>query len=262
MILRFFMILMGSMAVWAGEILYPAVFASLGDPVYQAANGYRALLTVNYFHGQEAQLQHFVDDAETARLEGLALERDVQNREKRLEYIAQLRALDTRRQSIDTALLQEIKLLFSTSNTAVLGALQENPYGIVRDVAQQQLAKVDMSGKTLPPIDLKRSLEVLKSWLLQARDNGDPFAECLNNVTAINYWMVSVKDAIDRHEWCHAYEMTVQLGNFETAARKSCGRDNLLYREWSKRSDRFRTAIHADLKAQCRALQGQESPLK
>ncbi|MDX1296501.1 MAG: hypothetical protein R3302_09535, partial [Sulfurimonadaceae bacterium] len=210
-------------ALHASRSAYPVLYGSIGDKVYRAAEGYGELLKLDYFKKHEALLKGYMQKAETARNEGTSLDQDSSDRERRIAYIAMLRNLDKERKAVDERILHEIDYLGGSYNITILGVLKTNPYEAVSQRVKRYLNKPVVENGELPPIDLQSSLALLKERLMQSRSSGDAKMQCLNDITAVNYWMLHAEQSRYRHDSCGALEAMKQVSGFEASARKSCG---------------------------------------
>lgn len=242
----------GSLTALFAQPTYPTLYGTIGDRIFEAASGYAALAEHPFFEAEAPQLREFVEQAEEARIAGLKLEQERSDRAGRLAYVSKLRWLEDRQRGLDRSVIGAIDRLGSASNFTVLEALKENPYRVIRQRVQSYLIAPVIENGDLPPVDLKRSLEVLKQRLLEARMSKMPMERCLNDVTAINYWMLDTERARYRQAWCQARDAAKQTGVFEAAARESCSQESPLYEEWRKRSLPYRTTLLLEFTEQCR----------
>lgn len=250
--LFFAIVITGAIGLAAVQGAYPVLYGTIGDEVYRASEGYGALLKIGYFKKHGALLEGYIAEAERTRKEGLALDQDSSDRDRRIAYIAALRELDKARRSVDARIFHEIDYLGGSYNITILGALKTNLYEPLRKRVERYLDKPVVENGELPPIDLQSSLAVLKERLMQSRSSGDVQMQCLNDITAVNYWMLHAEQSRYRHDSCGAFDATQQVSGFEASARKSCGDQEPLYVEWRKRSQPYRTTLKTEFAQQCR----------
>lgn len=244
--------IVGHAVLFSAQTPYPTLYGSIGDRIFEAAAGYKALLDTAYFAGEEGVLRPFLEKAQKARAAGFELEKASGDKEGRLVYIRTLRVLEQEQKTIDGHLLEAIDRLGSGGDTSVLETLKTNPYGPIRMRVESYLVAPVIENGDLPPLDLKRSLEGLKQRLMEARATGASQEQCLNDITAVNYWMLDAERARYRRAWCRAYDAAQQTVNFEASARGSCGEKRAIYEEWRKRSLPYRTTLRTEFETQCR----------
>lgn len=246
-------LLLGMALLLSARNGYPLLYGSIGDDLYTAAQGYRALLTMHSFKPAHKSIVDYTAKADGLRKEGLVLDSNSSTRQERKNYIAALRKLSLQKQEIDTMLLRIIGELRMQHRDAELVWLGKNPYPLLRNAAlhtsSQSVAANDLNRSE---INLQRSFLVLKEELVKARSENSPLAECLNDVTAINYWIIEVEKLRDEQAWCSAYAASEQIVNFERSARKHCGTTEPLYIRWKERSLAYRTTLRQELGNACR----------
>jgi hypothetical protein len=255
MMMRFFQFLVTGWALTVSLFAagpYPAAYSSIGDRVYIAAEGYEALISMRYFDAYAVELREYITEAAEVRELGLAVDATPAVRELRIDYVARLRKLETRRNHLDIGLEGEIKMLAMTYNVAALELLQANPYATIRNAALGDGTPLKRPEGVPPPVDLAQSLEWLKSRLMQLRESDAVLQQCYNDVTAINYWMLQAHRASQSQSWCEAAEAADQTVAFENAARRSCGDEEPVYVEWEKRSEPYRKQLRRNFRERCR----------
>lgn len=244
-------LLMSMTLLLSGRSGYPLLYSSIGDDMYIAAEGYRPLLKMQSFKQSHKIIYDYTVKAEKLRKEGLAL--DAKNTQQdRKNYITALRKLSLQKQEIDTVLLRIIRELRMQHSEADLIQFSKNPYLPLRNAARHASSQSVVSEElNTSETDMLSSFLALKEELTQARRANTPLAECLNDVTAINYWIVEVEKLRDEQEWCRAYAASEQIVNFERLARKHCGAAQLLYMQWKERSLAYRTTLRKELGDAC-----------
>ena len=238
----------------AAQNPYPPLYGAIGDKVYAAAEGYGALANMKPFEENRVALNLFVKKADRLKLEGFMLSKSA-TKEQRSAYIASLRSLFEEKKTLDHAVLKQINLLKAGGKRAELLALSDNPYALIRNAAYvapvAPVKKTKKSAVVEMPEDLWQSLAELKEKLLEARNQNSPDMQCLNDVTAMNYWMAEAEEQKAGRAWCKAHDACEQIINFERAARKSCSKEHPLYERWRAYSIEYRTTLKKELSGMC-----------
>jgi len=236
------------------EALRPQIYASIGEPVYDSAAGYKALLSNPYYLKNHGYLQNFVSRAEALQEEGLLLDQD-NTKTSRASYVKKLRAL------LDEATISQHKLeddlqdLLEHKNFALLKQLKKSELLFIRNsVAVKTALQERIPQEVNPKIEdnmtiAGQNFKALKIKLLQARHSDDPRANCLNDITAVAYWMETT-DSIKR-DACKAYNACQQVTSFIKAAKVTCTKEDLLYRDWLERSKGHRTILKDRYQQKC-----------
>jgi len=94
--------------------------------------------------------------------------------------------------------------------------------------------------KPEPPRELtevekyQKSLNNLKEELYALREEGEQSKmECLNDITAMNYWMIKVLE--NKKDACIFVDAIKQMKTYDKSASESCGRSSMRYVEWHGR---------------------------
>jgi len=94
--------------------------------------------------------------------------------------------------------------------------------------------------KVAPPKELseiekyQESLALLKEELYALRESGEQDkTACLNDITAINYWMIKVLE--NEKDACAFVDAIKQMKSYDKSAAESCGRSSMRYVEWHGR---------------------------
>ncbi|MEA3372174.1 MAG: hypothetical protein U9Q62_00660 [Campylobacterota bacterium] len=227
---------------------YPHLYKAIGTPIYQAADGYRTLLDSEHFITSKEAMLHYIRESDTLRSEGFRLDESSEKADRKV-YIDALRQLEQKRDEIDRRLVKSIQTLKSKKFNAELSVLAKNPYSLIREVSKIPEKRKRMSeSKHAAVIEkdsetLRRSLVALTDELQQARADNAENVACLNDITAINYWMLKADQLKAEREWCKASDVCRQISEFEHAARKTCGKEESRYLEWSGASASYRTTL-------------------
>lgn len=80
----------------------------------------------------------------------------------------------------------------------------------------------------------QKNLEYLKEELYALREtNQEAKMNCLNDITAINYWMIKVLE--NEKDTCAFVDAIKQMKSYDKSASESCGRSSMRYVEWHGR---------------------------
>lgn len=240
----------------AAQSSYPLLYAGIGDGVYKSAEGYEALMKLESFKSEQALLRTYSLKARQLKERGFALDKQ-EHKERSGEYIAALRELDKEKKELHRRVLKKIGLLKKQKAYAELEVLMKSPDPEIARAAYVKDGTISepigrSTSKTAPADELQRSLIKLKGRLLTARNENSPDVRCLNDITAINYWMVEADVRKKGRDWCRAYDACEQTINFERAAARSCSEEDPLYQTWRKRSEQYRTAYKDEYAKACR----------
>lgn len=224
----------------------PELYSSIGEGVYESAYGYKELLHAPYFLEHYSDLKTFISQADTLREEGLLLDKE-SSRESRANYVKKLRVLSNQSKQIELRIESDLKRLWVSKNYNVLKKLKTNPLPYIKDSIAVRSA---VSGVVPQENDLNiqeinstitEAFTSLKQQLLNARIEGSEKADCLNDMTAMLYWMQKVDGF--HEDYCKAGEACEQVSGFMKAAKDSCTKEDPLYVEWSARSLEYRTTM-------------------
>ena len=95
----------------------------------------------------------------------------------------------------------------------------------VRKVEKKKLTKLEYYRQNL--IALKEELYVLRE------EQNEEKMLCLNDITAINYWMIKVLE--HEKDACIRRDSIKQMKSYDKASASSCGRGSMRYIEWHGR---------------------------
>ena len=111
---------------------------------------------------------------------------------------------------------------------------------VVEQIEPEAVAAVDISVKQKPQKKLTKiefytqSLAGLKDELYALREEeNEELMACLNDITAINYWMLKVLE--HEKQACERRDATKQMKSYDKASAISCGRGSMRYIEWHGR---------------------------
>ncbi len=234
----------------------PHLYKAIGTPVYQAADGYRALADSKYFTASKEAMQRFIEESDQLKNEGFGLDKE-SSKEERKVYITALRQLDKQRKQIDRLVVKSIRTLKAQKLHAELSVLATNPYLLIRKMAKGQTEQKMVSDtKQMITVEkdtetLRRSLMSLREELQHSRAKNAENVACLNDITAINHLMLKSDELKLERKWCKAYDICRQIIEFERDAQKSCGKENSRYLEWSGASLPYRTTYRQMFEEAC-----------
>jgi ribosomal protein S13 len=131
-----------------------------------------------------------------------------------------------------------------TKKTSILEKKLEEPK---QKSPQAVVKKPEVKPVVLPPVQkpekkkvltelekYEESLKTLKEELYALRESSDTQKmTCLNDITAINYWMIRVLE--NENDSCAFADAIKQMKAYSKASAKSCGRDSMRYIEWHGR---------------------------
>ncbi len=135
--------------------------------------------------------------------------------------IAQAKVVDKPAVKVIPTLPKDVTLVSPVLETQAVSAVQE----MLTAVEKKNLTKLEY---------YEQSMLQLKEELYELRESGDELnMNCLNDITAINYWMISMlkndKDA------CTRRDAIKQMKSYDKSSLNSCGRDSMRYIEWHGR---------------------------
>lgn len=232
----------------------PALFSSIGEHVYLSADGYEKLLEQDYFSQEYSEMEAYVLHARELQRRGLTLDKQ-SNKQSRSDYVNALRDLDKQTVAIEYKIKDDLQRLLREKNYALLQALKNNPLEYVRDsvAVRSAVSGVILVAHETNTIDSEsntsREFNALKASLLQARDTGNESAQCLNDITAVVYWIQEV-DRLE-NEPCKAVHACDQVHRFVKAAKTSCTKEHPLYIKWSEASQNYRTKLKDNFNHKC-----------
>lgn len=101
-------------------------------------------------------------------------------------------------------------------------------------------ASVDKTAEATPQRELgeleyyQQSLANLKEELYVLRESEEQTqTECLNDITAINYWMIKILE--NENDACAVSDAIKQMKSYDKKSAKTCGRNSMRYIEWHGR---------------------------
>ena len=238
--------------------VYPALYSAIGDEVYRAADGYRALTEITSFKKDDALYSIYIKKADQLKEEGFGLDKESTN-EQREQYLVALRKLSKEKGKINRSVLKSIRQLKADKMDADLALLSRNPYPLIRQasivkkatVSPKELTRKEKVPHTERPGNMQDSLADLKEQLLMARSENSSREKCLNDITAINYWIVKADELSENEEWCRANDACKQVVSYERASKTTCGEDDPLYIQWQDYSAIYRTTLKKEFSDAC-----------
>ena len=235
---------------------YPLLYRGIGDNIYSNTDAYKQLLKYDYFQRGHEALNVFVVKSDALREEGAFLDASSDAKAKK-NYINKLRALDKENTYIRGTLSSdlhklrnerefEVLRLMNTFDMPELSNSKEVKIALsqLEENADKILTSVDYSA-----LDHEGMLKFYKEKLLIARIDESPEVGCLNDITAINYWILEVDKYSD--DACKAKDAISQIDIFFKASRKSCGSQNDRYLEFKKLTYDYRTSMSKRLNSEC-----------
>lgn len=231
---------------------YPLLYGSIGDELYEVAEGYAPLLKIESLEQVHVHIEDYVRQVQTLKETGLALDK-VSTAEGYKSYLADLRRLSQQKKELDSRVLAAIEELKIRQIEVDLTTLRENPYALLSEAAAPEVIELNASeGAELSAMNMQASLQALKMQLIEVRDDENmTMIDCINDVTAINYWILEVDRLRDEQAWCRAYIGTGQIVDFERSARKACGSEHPLFKQWTEHSEHYRTTVRKELVQTC-----------
>jgi len=125
----------------------------------------------------------------------------------------------------------------ATSSTVEVVEMQA-PVSFEQEVVEEEIPvviKKPEPPKVLTEIErYQQSLEFLKEELYELRESNEKAKmACLNDITAMNYWMLKVLE--NEKDACVFSEAIRQMKTYDKSASESCGRSSMRYVEWHGR---------------------------
>ena len=105
----------------------------------------------------------------------------------------------------------------------------------VQAIPKAEETPIPIDKKSLTKLEYyEQSIVHLKEELYELRESGDQAnMNCLNDITAINYWMISMLK--NENDACTRRDAIKQMKSYDKSSLTSCGRDSLRYIEWHGR---------------------------
>lgn len=111
----------------------------------------------------------------------------------------------------------------------------------VKDIKKEEVKKPELKPVAVAKVHKKTKLQYyeenlqrLKDELYELRENeNQEKMACLNDITAINYWMIKVLQ--NSKEACERADAIRQMKSYNKASALSCGRNSMRYVEWRGR---------------------------
>lgn len=250
------LIVIGSAMMSIAQEAYPKVYASVGDDLYAAADGYALLLDLDDLKRLHRDIKAYTTEAQRLTVTGSALDERSGAREYD-RYLAELRRLSKQRQALDARYLRMVHELKVRQIEVDLIALRQNPYAFISEAAQLSTTPGSEDAERIETsaMNMQASLDALRTQLMKVREEGNvTMTGCLNDVTAINYWIVQTQKLRMEEAWCEAYRATGHIVDFERAAKRSCGVEHPLSIQWSEHALEYRTKLRKELRKACDGL--------
>ena len=226
---------------------YPLVYASIGDEVYATAKAYKTLLGNEIFHDIYDDLREYVLEAELLMEDGFRLEHE-SVREDRKKYVKTLRELAKEKKRLDFLIQKYMDEFYELKAYALLQELSDNDLAYIRNSKAVRGAMEHSLNKeeNFPKIEefkgdsLEENLQRLKEELIVKREENAPIVACLNDLTAINYWMIRSEKEFAKSSYCEAVKASDQVIKFNTSAKISCVDYQERLKKWQERSMEIR----------------------
>lgn len=236
----------------------PVLYKMVGDPVYEALDGYSQFLEEPAFEKMES-VEQFVNAAQKLRSEGMDLD-NKNTSQQRKEYIGQLRKLSKQMGAIEQEVSHTLERLAEQKAYKPLSRLQQNPYAFLRThpTVTKAVLMVSMEKGTVDMTQLSAkerlyvTLDNLKKKLIKARETGSSEAACLNDITGINYWMLKAEEYKEAGEACKGLEACEQVEQFLKTAKKSCSEEHPMFQLSRESSSSYRTVLKVEFYEACR----------
>ena len=235
---------------------YPLLYRGIGDTIYENTDGYKKLLKYNFFQNNHPALNNFIEKSDDLRDEGLMLDAASDAKAKKA-YINKLRKLDKENSYIRGTLSRDLKELLNEREFELLRVLATLNMEEITNSKQVKIAQSQLeenADKILTSVDYESldhegMLKFYKEKLLIARIDESVEVACLNDITAINYWVLEVDRYSD--DACKARDAIKQIDTFFKSSRNNCGNQNDLYLEFKKRTYDYRTSMANSLNREC-----------
>lgn len=250
--IRVVIVMMALTTVVIAKDGHPLLYDSIGDELYEVAEGYTPLLKIESLEQVHVHIEDYVRQARSLKETGLTLDK-VSTAESHKLYLADLRRLSQQKNELDSRVLIAIEELKIRQIEVDLVTLRENPYSLLSEAAAPEVIELNASEEAeMSAMNMQASLQALKMQLIEVRDDENTtLIECINDITAINYWILEVDRLRDEGEWCHAYKGTGQIVEFERSARKACGSEHPLFKQWTEHSGHYRMTVRKELAQTC-----------
>lgn len=268
---------------------FPYIFSSTGDELYKSMYQYQKLMALDIKEESAELLEAYCIDANATLQKGMALDKIKDDPEQELDkgliksYVKELRALSKQKEVIVDQLRTDNHLLYNKGDFKRLKKIAETGFplaprislaikGMEKKTPKKKLQIKPKQKKSKSEASLKRrknsqdlayytmSLVNLKDELYNLRQNSanseqtssqvESRMSCLNDITAINYWMIKVLK--NRNDSCSLRDSIKQMKSYSKASMVSCGRDSMRYVEWHNRIKPYVGKTLFEAEAGCR----------
>jgi len=225
--MRALLVVFVMMVALAAEEEYPKFYASMGDPLYRNAKGYRALLESEYFQDEHDAIRSFVLLSEQTRHNGLAMDTTSSSAE-RINYMDDLRYLKIRDEALATKLQWRLEKLFKAGKYRYLSSLQNSSADTIKNAKVVKTSIALLRPKQNPNasevlqseteevsdfVTIQRRFNAYKKALLRSREEGNATA-CLNDITALYHFFLRIEMANDQKNCYRADEAYEQMKGY------------------------------------------------
>lgn len=235
---------------------YPFLFSSVSDKIYKHLDGYKQLLTIEYFTTHCLELSEYIEELELLKKEGFRLEMDLSSPLKN-SYAKSLRNQEEKLREIDEKISRELAELFKNREFTILILLQESSLNFVRNsyevsFAKEAYASPQKQNEAMESqISLESSLTILKDKLVKSRDLNSSLSACLNDIASINYFMIAVDKERLKSRPCKALKYIENLQEYDRSSQLSCKDEISYYDKWQTKSEAYRTTLLLELRNSC-----------
>lgn len=249
---------------------FPKSFSATGDGIYANTQKYKAIQPLQAHQTRPELIEVFCIDANDTMQKGFNIDRMKEDPEAEVtkemikDYVKDLRRLSALNEEIDEILQKDMQALVHAKNFKVLKKFQEagvllsvqtqrvlkaeddkakqeelaKDKAFVQTLAHQDTAEVDEQTPAAKKADTlgfyKKNLIDLKEELYALRESGEEAKmACLNDITAINYWMIRVIE--NENDDCALMDAIKQMKSYDKSLVNSCGEDSMRYVEWHGR---------------------------
>lgn len=235
---------------------YPFIFSSISDKIYQHLDGYKELVSIEYFSTNCPQLKEYINELELLKKEGFRLETNSSISIKSA-YAKTIRNQEKKINSTNNKINKELAKLFINREYSVLILLKDSSLEFVKNSYEVNFTKEAyespsrQSKKVESQISLESSFGILKDKLIQSRDVNNPLCTCLNDITSINHYMIKIDKEILKNNPCQALKYIGNLQEYDRSSQVSCKEDISYYDKWHAKSLRYRTTLLIELRSSC-----------
>jgi single-stranded DNA-specific DHH superfamily exonuclease len=231
LVLVVFLMMLSLMA----EEVFPRFYAFMGDPLYLNAKGYRVLLQSAYFQDEYDAIERYLLLSDQSKQAGFKIDAK-SNSSERINYMNDLRFLKMQDDLLASQLLARLQALFKEKHYDYLRTLQNNAaikiaqakvvtssVALSREELHHEIAFTKMSEAQSVPelVKMQTRFNAYKKELLDAREAGNA-SECLNDMTALYHYFISIEMANDQKQCQKADEAHEQMKEYLYSMSLTC----------------------------------------